>query len=714
MAAHPDLQAEQAYIDRAYVRLDAMRKAAEELRDSVIGSGKGGTHQARVERDVFVRTSLQRLEQLQLGRSSLAFGRIDRNDADGDEERFYIGRLAVSDENQEPMVVDWRAPVAEAFYRATGRAPMGLHRRRHFATEGRTLLGIEDELFSADGAQTDDLELVGPGALLAALQRSRSGQMRDIVATVQREQDEIIRSELAGVLVVQGGPGTGKTAVALHRAAYLLYTHRFPLESQGVLVVGPNQLFLRYIEQVLPSLGESGVVLTTIAGLMPAIRPRHADPAVAARVKGDARMATVLARAISDRQRPLRDGLAVGYGATTLRLPSRVTAGIIQAVKRRGGTHNARRRMVETMLTRALHERYAAALNAGYITPDEDFVASIRRHPDVVRALDRMWPVLTPEDLLNDLFGAAPLLSLATRDVLSAEERDALARPRAHTLAEVPWTPADLPLLDEARALLGPPRARRGEEDELRTYGHIVVDEAQDLSPMALRMLGRRSIAGSMTLVGDIGQATAPLAPVGWDQVLAHLPQRRASRVSLLTVNYRTPAEIMAVAASVLEEAHVVGASIPRSVRATGRVPLVRATSEYGLAEEVAAAASAELAAVDGGTVAVIAPAALLETLGAALEGAGLPWGEPERTGLNAPITLIDVPSAKGLEFDSVVVVEPAQIVREAEQGLRALYVALTRTTRRLVVVHGQPLPGALARGLTKAASEGPVPQLRG
>jgi DNA helicase IV len=252
MATHPDLQAEQAYIDRAYVRLDAMRRAAEDLRDSVIGAGKGGTHQARVERDVFVRTSLQRLDQLQLGRASLCFGRIDRTLGDDDEERFYIGRLAISDENQEPMIVDWRAPVAEAFYRATGRAPMGLRRRRHFATDGRTLLGIEDEVFQADGDTGDDLELVGPGALLAALQRSRSGQMRDIVATVQREQDEIIRSELPGILVVQGGPGTGKTAVALHRAAYLLYTHRFPLETQGVLVVGPNQLFLRYIEQVLP------------------------------------------------------------------------------------------------------------------------------------------------------------------------------------------------------------------------------------------------------------------------------------------------------------------------------------------------------------------------------------------------------------------------------------------------------------------------------
>ncbi|HVM66367.1 MAG TPA: hypothetical protein VMU14_15975, partial [Acidimicrobiales bacterium] len=347
MSSHPDLAAEQAYIDRAYERLEAMRRAAEDLRDSVIGEGRGGTHQARVERDVFVQTSLARLEQLELGRSSLVFGRIDRsgddggggpsrndgrrdgdrarkdggrdgdrarNDGrrDGDVERFYIGRLAVSDEHQEPLVVDWRAPVAEAFYRATGRSPMGLHLRRHFATEGRRLLAIEDELFAVDGGGEPD-ELVGPGALLAALQRSRSGQMRDIVATVQREQDEVIRAELPGVLVVQGGPGTGKTAVALHRAAYLLYTYRFPLEQQGVLVIGPNQVFLRYIEQVLPSLGESGVALSTLGGLVPGARPRAVDSAAANRVKGDARMTEVLARAVADRERGLRQDLVLGF-----------------------------------------------------------------------------------------------------------------------------------------------------------------------------------------------------------------------------------------------------------------------------------------------------------------------------------------------------------------------------------------------------------------
>jgi DNA helicase IV len=718
LAAHPDLEAEQAYLSRAYDRLDAMRRAAEDLRDSVIDAGRGGTHQARVERDVFVETSLQRLEHLQLGRASLCFGRIDRrNEDDGDDtERFYIGRLAVSDENQEPMVVDWRAPVAEAFYRATGRMPMGLERRRHFATDGRTLLGIEDELFGSGGPGSDGLgedpaELVGPGALLAALQRSRSGRMLDIVATVQREQDDVIRAELPGVLVVQGGPGTGKTAVALHRAAYLLYTYRFPLEHQGVLVVGPNQTFLRYIEQVLPSLGESGVSLTTPAGLVRDLRPRHADTPEASRVKGDARMADVLRQAVRDRERGLRNPLEVGFGSLTLTLTAGATKAIVATARKRPGPHNTRRRQVEVLLLRSLYGRYREIVEAmrrtgfGGAGDEMDratFVGEIRRHPVIVAALDRMWPLLAPEDLLNDLFGSPPLLNLATRDILAPDERDALARPRARRLEDVPWTSADAPLLDEARWLLGPIRARRGEtDDDIRGYGHIVVDEAQDLAPMVLRMLARRSITGSMTLVGDIGQATSTGAATSWDDVVRHLPGRRPARTAALTVNYRTPAEVMTVAAEVLEAARVPDADPPRSVRALGRLPEMRPVPAGMVAEEVAVAAAAELSAVGEGTVAVIGPAGALPELARALQAAGLPWGDPEGSGLSARVTLLDVPAAKGLEFDSVIVAEPAELVREG--GLRSLYVALTRPTRRLVAVHAEPLPESIVRGLARA-----------
>ena len=323
---HPDLAAEQAHVDHAYDRLEAMRAAALDMLYTAFGE-RGGTFQAVTERDIMVRTSLNRLEQLQIGGESLVFGRIDRlaTDADGEAapEAFHIGRLAVSDTDQEPLVVDWRAPVAEPFYRATGAHPMDLTRRRHFMTEGRRIVDLEDELFGRGSEDADGglgAGLSGSAVLLAALERSRSGRMRDIVATVQREQDEIIRGPLAGILVVQGGPGTGKTAVALHRAAYLLYTHRFPLEQQGVLVVGPNPLFLRYIEHVLPSLGETGVELSTVGGLFGDAVSTGQDSRAAARLKGDARMARFVARAVGDRERPLRRPVRIPFGQTVLTL----------------------------------------------------------------------------------------------------------------------------------------------------------------------------------------------------------------------------------------------------------------------------------------------------------------------------------------------------------------------------------------------------------
>jgi DNA helicase IV len=568
---------------------------------------------------------------------------------------------------------------------------MGLARRRHFATEGRVLHGIEDELFSRNGhgaaavadAADDEFELVGTGALLAALERSREGRLRDIVATVQKEQDEVIRAELPGVLVVQGGPGTGKTAVALHRAAYLLYTHRFPLERQGVLVVGPNPVFLRYIGHVLPSLGESGVSLTTIEGLVADVRVHGVDTPVAARVKSDARMAKVMARAVRDRRRGLRRDLEIPFGATRLRLTVEESERIVAQVRRRPGTHNARRRAVEQLVTRALLQQHDAGEN------EAELLRELRRHPDVQTALTRMWPVLTPEELLHDLYGAPPLIALAGRGLLSAEEQEALFRPRSSALEDIPWTADDLPLLDEARVLLGT-RKPVPDEDVVRTYGHIVVDEAQDLTPMQLRMLNRRSISGSMTVVGDIAQATGHRAPSGWDEILGHLPGRRKPKVVELSVNYRTPAEIMDLAGRVLAEA-APGLQQPKSVRSTGVVPrVVRAESS---AAAVPAAVADLRDAVGAGTVAVICPPSLTEALADRLAADGVPFGHADRDGLDQPVTLVPVDVAKGLEFDGVVVVEPAAIVAEAPQGLRALYVALTRTTKLLTVVHAADLP---------------------
>ena len=340
---HPEIAAEQAHIDRAHLLLDQARDRARKLR-GMVEVGRGGTTQARYERDVIEGSVQNRLGQLQLGSASLIFGRIDLESRD----RFHIGRLAVADERQEPVVVDWRAPIAEPFYRATGRDPMGLVRRRHFASRGRELLDLEDELFDLDLL---DEGFQGHGALLAALDQNRDGQLRDIVATIQGEQDEIIRDPLKGMLIVQGGPGTGKTVVALHRAAYLLYTYRFPLQGQGVLVVGPNRLFLRYIEQVLPSLGEAGVYLTVLADLFSDIftdtRVTLPDPSDSAAVKGNERMISVIAAAIRDRERPLRDDLVVGFGLSRLRISVSQSRAIVREARRRYRRHNAGRRFVE-------------------------------------------------------------------------------------------------------------------------------------------------------------------------------------------------------------------------------------------------------------------------------------------------------------------------------------------------------------------------------
>ncbi len=719
MAPHPDLTAEQAYIDRAYDRLEAMRAAARSMLDAVLPLSAGGTHQAREERDVIVRSSLQRLEQLRIGNQSLCFGRIDRaGDGHGSPaagEAFYIGRLGVSGEDNEQLVVDWRAPVAEPFSRATGRDHMGLTRRRHFMCEGRRLLAIEDEVFSVPsrgpgegtgpGAEVGgDEEMVGTGALLAALEQSRSGHMRDIVATVQREQDEVIRAPLGGVLVVQGGPGTGKTAVALHRAAYLIYTHRFPLERQGVLVVGPNQVFLRYIEQVLPSLGESGVALTTVDGLT-GTRPRAEEPARVAALKGDSRMAQVVAKAVRDRQRSLAKEFSVPFGPAVLRLGPEESRRAVSAGRRRSGPHNSRRRAVEEVLLQSLVEQYERAV--GHLgsspssgaeevaDPDDraELARQIRAVPEFAEAAQRVWPRLLPEELLHDLYGSRPLLGLAGRGVLSEEEIARLGRPRSRSLEDIPWTSADLALIDEARVLLGPLRGRA--EDGPRTYGHIVVDEAQDLSAMQLRMLARRSISGSMTVVGDIAQATGPSAHRRWEEVTVHLPSRTPVRVAELSINYRTPSEVMALAARVLR---VTTPELvpPRSIRSTGDEPTVSEASPGSLPERVVAVTAREVEAVGDGTVAVVAPDSMIPSLELALRRAGLPASEAAEKGLGSTVTVIDVGLVKGLEFDAVVVVEPARLAEEAVQGLRALYVALSRPTRRLAMVHSEPLPEAL------------------
>ena len=721
---HPELRAEQDYIDHAYACLERSRETALGL-TSMVEVGRGGTEQARFEREVIHDTIANRLTQLHLGDAALCFGRIDRvrddsvdgvidGHAHGDgpldsTEAFYIGRIAVADEHQEPVIVDWRAPIAEPFYRATGRQPMGLARRRHFATRGRTLLGVEDELFgdalaslglpmggadpSAGDPASNDI-VRGQGALFSALETARTGRLTDIVATIQGEQDEIIRAPLPGVLVVQGGPGTGKTVVALHRAAYLLYTHRFPLEGQGVLVIGPNRLFLGYIEQVLPSLGEAGVELAVLADLVPDVTIRAYDTGATARTKGDPRMVRFLARALRDRERGLRSDLVVGYGLQRLTLTTERSERIVAEARRRFRRHNPARKFVESEVFAEL-----AHSGRGDIAPSE-VAERLRRDPLVREALERMWPVLTPMQFLHDLFGARGLLKHAARGLLADDEWASLHRERCESLEDIDWTHDDAPLLDEARALLGPRSRRRrpGEsrdDDEIRTYGHIVVDEAQDLSPMQLRMLERRSLNGSMTVVGDIAQATGQWAHGSWDEILELLPSKREPHRAELTLGYRLPAPIMDVAARVLRRA-APELRPPRSVREDGAEPVIVQAEPGLLGEAVAAITRIERAAVDPGQVAVVCAAESVEPVCQALEAADIAFGRATRQGLQHRVTVVEVGLVKGLEVDSVVVVEPQAIVDERAQGDRALYVALTRATKRLAIVHERPLPNSL------------------
>jgi DNA helicase IV len=683
---HPELDAEQAYLDVAYACLQEARERAHRITGGHTPQ-KGGTNQARHERESMIEGAVTRLSQLNLGDRSLVFGRIDFAETD---ERFYIGRLGVWDREQDPVVVDWRAPVAEPFYRATGRETMGIERRRHFATRGKTLLGIDDEVFGDfSDVAGGELALRGQGALIAALEMSRTGRLGDIVATIQGEQDEIIRSDMPGVMVVQGGPGTGKTVVALHRAAYLLYTHRFPLEGQGVLVVGPNRLFVAYIEQVLPSLGEAGVLIAVLADLIrPKVGVDKLDDEPTARVKGDPRIIKVLAKAMRDRQRPLRDDLEIGFGLQKLRVTVQESERIISEARRRSRGHNSGRKVVDELLFKALAASARKQVDAGSVREQTRSLLPVRE------ALEWMWPILTPAHLLHDLYGSRALLRSANRGVFSDEEIQQLYRPRAAHAHDVIWRFQDVPLLDEGRALLGFRPGRR-EQDEVRTFGHICVDEAQDLSPMELRMVARRSLNGSMTIVGDIAQATGAWANDGWDAIVSALPEKRDTRFRELTIGYRIPGPAMALANKVLPFA-APGLRPSQPVRDTGDEPRIVEVGER-FRDELVEVVRSELGQVGEGNVAVVVPDSLVDEVQAAFEAHEVPVGGPTRHGLDQQITVVPVRLVKGLEVDAVVVVEPARIVSEERQGIRSLYVALTRATKRVTVAHREPLPEVLA-----------------
>ncbi len=666
---HPELTVEQAHLDRAAT---ALARMAERTQRALTDATTAATE---ADSEVAAFHLRRRLASLAERDDAPAFGRIDSG-----ADRWYVGRRHVEDDEGDPLVVDWRAPVSVPFYRATVHDPLGLDGRRRFLADGRRLLDILEEDFT----DPDGGLLSGgiPDPLLAELERERTGTMRDIVATIAAEQDVVIRTPLDRLLVVQGGPGTGKTAVALHRAAYLLFEHRLELLERGVLVIGPNPLFLRYVADVLPSLGETAVRQTTIEGLRPAsVRLDDVDdPAEVGVVKGDARMASLVDRVVRDAIRIPDEPIAVNTAWGMVRLtPDDVAVAVDEVLSREVPHATGKESLRNQLLHRAyeVHERAAEvpALKA-------NFVAAARTDPALRAVLDRIWPTLSAPTVVHRLLTNRSARRRAAVGLLDGTEVDRLGRVLPRRLADIRWRGTEIPLLDEAEARLRGVRS---------TYGHIIVDEAQDLSAMALRMLARRADGGSMTVVGDLAQATRPWAQRSWDTVVDVLRGAAPGEFAELTVGYRTPAPVLDLANRLLATA-APGVTPARSIRRTGQDPELRAVAPGELDAEVVAATVARCA--EPGTVAIVAVADRHPALQARLDRSDVGWGSgPDALG---SVTLLTPLLAKGLEFDAVIVVEPAEIVASEPAGLRALFVALTRPTRSLTVVHARPLPGEL------------------
>ncbi|WP_066943165.1 HelD family protein [Streptomyces lushanensis] len=752
---------EQQFISVLYERLDALREQAEGAVEASIGQVTT-VRQARVERDISVAEQSDRLSSLNAVETGLCFGRIDlRPEDEGDEiagtgPTHHIGRIGMraDDEEHTPLLIDWRAPVARPFYLATGYSPMGLRRRRHITTRGRRVTALHDEIMDlTDTTRTGYEDPDGDAVLLSALNSARTGRMSDIVQTIQAEQDRIIRAPHRGVLVVEGGPGTGKTAVALHRAAYLLYAHREQLARRAVLIVGPNPAFLGYIGEVLPSLGETGVLLATTAELFPGVRATGTDTPAAAEVKGRAAMAEVLAAALRGRQTVPHRATEIahdGYG--TLLLDRAMAEDARWHARETGLPHNLARPHfafhVIDALTEQLAERIGAdPLGDGNLLGADDIAQlgkEIATSREVHAAIEECWPLLTPQRLIADF--------LADPTGLPDGDAELIRRPQEGTgsttdgWTDGPWTPADVPLLDEAAELLGADdsaaraaaeaerqdriayaqgvldlsegsktyefedqesevlaahdiidaerfadrqeaadtrsAAERAAADRTWAFGHIVVDEAQELSAMAWRLLMRRCPSRSLTLVGDPAQTGDAAGCESWQRILAPYVGERW-RLARLGVNYRTPVEIMEVAAEVRRTADPLFEP-PKSVRSTGRAPVVRTVEPADLVRTAAALTEApELAHPEEGRIAVLAPATLLPALAAGLPHAS--WGPAPD--LTRPVVLLSARQAKGLEFDTVVVVDPDGIRTASPRGTNDLYVALTRATQRLGIV---------------------------
>ena len=730
---------EQDFVDRAYSRLDQLRSQYREQRQKIDANHGVGNAQGWTERDALATHFAELSSRLDNVEERLVFGRLDMKD----HATHYIGRISLLDEHSSPLLVDWRAPISAPFYQATAQEPLGVVRRRHIATRARSVTSVEDELLDVDQAQHQGLTLQGEGALMSALSSARSGRMGDIVATIQGEQDRVIRASDRGILVVQGGPGTGKTAVALHRAAYLLYTQRERLERSGVLIIGPSRTFLRYIEQVLPSLGESGVVQMTIGDIVPGLSAQDDDPVDIAAIKGRAAFSRILREAVRLIPRlPDRDQvLQVWNRRVTLRIKDVQEA--LSRARRSGRPHNVAREsfamgLMELLAGRLIVEAGDASSTAD-IDPDDlrTWMSEIRDSVDARRAINLAWMPTQAPAFLRKLWSRPDLLAQANRKAgtpLSVEDLSLLYRAQ-----DEPLTISDIPLIDELEELLGTldlasaqkrraeeqrekeereranealkatglgggivtadmlmrqtqeapslrPLAERARADRSWTYGHIVIDEAQDLSPMAWRCLLRRCPSRSMTVVGDLDQKRGHRRPNSWKQALG--PAARAfNEEFVLSISYRTPRALTRIAQAVMAQ-H--GTPVLYPMEAVRDVPdcyQVSHTHKDTLKECVSQIVSAMEERLDReegegkGRICVIVPDAQAQLWHADESGA---------SALDQRVSYLTAAGSKGLEFDSVVVVEPGAIL---DQGSGDLFVALTRATHDLHAVTTTQLP---------------------
>ena len=680
---NPDnvLTAEREHLRRSRAFLELMRTDVLSLR----AMGGDPVSEEYLKADLYRRAEALR----DLPDTPLFFGRLDYRpgalDLHPDEspqpgdvpdsEHFHVGRRHVHDQHGIPVVIDWRAPVSRPFYRASQAEPMGLERRRRFGFAGGELTAFEDEGFGT-GAKAAAPSRI----LIEEIERPRSGPMRDIVATIQPDQDDIVRAAVEQTVCVQGAPGTGKTAVGLHRVAYLLYAYAQRLGRGGVLVIGPNKAFLAYIENVLPALGELDVAQLSVADLTARVPVRGTDTDRAAQVKGDARMARVLANALWTRLREPAEAIVLARGSRRWRVPDYEIAELAAELRARGVRYGTGRDMLSHRIAHVILTRMEAAGE----TCDDRTHESVRRSQPVQAAVAQMWPKADAVRLVFGLLSDPELLSRAADGVLDDDEQAAIAwtsPPRGPGSAR--WSVADAVLIDEAADLI----------ERTPSLAHIVVDEAQDLSPMQCRAIGRRCATGSATVLGDIAQGTTPWATSNWPLLLEHLGKPQAD-LRILDTGYRVPRQILDFASKLLSYI-APGLTPASSVRQDPGALIVK---ELGSAEMSAAfAAACADALARPGSAAVIAADEQIPALAAALSAAEVPHAVLEGAAAGDRITLVPVTLAKGLEFDQVIVYEPTQIAAAEARGLHRLYVALTRAVSRLTVLHCQPLPTALA-----------------